>query len=226
MKTKTMKTKSILSLTCALVLLCLVGHTNAALVVTNGDFSNLTGLTYEGGPWYSGIPSGWNTDFPGTTFTVKYTGITNGNFDYIANLSQLTRTSPNFYALWQSVGITDYAGDVTLKFDLSNINGGPFDVGVAIFQGPNFNTLLANRSVQDVFPDAQGVPQNGVGTFELTAPSVASGSLLQIAFWTTGGGSTPGLDNVSIIPEPSTGLMMALGLAGLVTTRLLRRKSS
>jgi hypothetical protein len=28
------------------------------------------------------------------------------------------------------------------------------------------------------------------------------------------------------IPEPSTGSMMALGLAGLVATRLLRRKSS
>ena len=53
-----------------------------------------------------------------------------------------------------------------------------------------------------MFPDANGVPQNGVGTFELTALNVASGSLLQIAFWTTGG--TPGLDNVSIIPEPTT----------------------
>jgi len=28
------------------------------------------------------------------------------------------------------------------------------------------------------------------------------------------------------VPEPSTGSMMALGLAGLVVTRLLRRKSS
>jgi len=226
MKNKTMKNKSILSLACALVLLCLGGQANAALIVLNGDFSNLTGLTYVGGPWYSGIPSGWNTDFPNTIYTVKYTGITNGNHDYVANLSQLTSTSPNFYSLSQSVGTTDYTGDVTVKFDLSNINGGGYDVGVAIFQGPNFNTLLANRSIQDVFPDVNGVPQNGVGTFELTAPSVASGSLLQIAFWTTGG--TPGLDNVSIsqVPEPSTGSMMGLGLAGLVASRFLRRKSS
>jgi len=225
MKNKTMKNKSILSLACALVLLCLGGQANAALIVLNGDFSNLTGLTYVGGPWYSGIPSGWNTDFPNTIYTVKYTGITNGNHDYVANLSQLTSTSP-FRTLNQSVGTTDYTGDVTVKFDLSNINGGGYDVGVAIFQGPNFNTLLANRSIQDVFPDVNGVPQNGVGTFELTAPSVASGSLLQIAFWTTGG--TPALDNVSIsqVPEPSTGSMMGLGLAGLVATRFLRRKSS
>jgi hypothetical protein len=226
MKNKTMKNKSILSLACALVLLCLGGQANAALIVLNGDFSNLTGLTYEGGPWYSGIPSGWNTDFSNTIYTLKYTGISNGTSDYVANLSQLTSTSPSFYALSQSVGTTDYTGDVTVKFDLSNINGGGYDVGVAIFQGPNFNTLLANRSIQDVFPDVNGVPQNGVGTFELKASSVASGSLLQIAFWTTGG--TPGLDNVSIsqVPEPSTGSMMGLGLAGLVATRFLRRKSS
>ena len=221
MKTKTMKTKSILSLTCGLVLLCLGGQANAALTVINGDFSNLTGLAYEGGPWYSGIPSGWNTDFPNTIYTVKYTGISNGTSDYVANLSQLTSTSPSFYALSQSVGTTDYTGDVTLKFDLSNINGGAYDVGVAIFRGPNFNTLLANRSIQDVFPDVNGVPQNGVGTFELTAPSVASGSLLQIAFWTTGG--TPSLDNVSIsqVPEPSS---YALFLGGIASLLLIRRR--
>ena len=216
-----MKTKSLLSLTCALVLLCLGGQANAALTVINGDFSNLTGLAYEGGPWYSGLPSGWNTNFPNTIYTLKYTGISNGTSDYVANLSQLTSTSPSFYALSQSVGTTDYTGDVTVKFDLSNINGGGYDVGVAIFQGPNFNTLLANRSIQDVFPDANGIPQNGVGTFELKASSVASGSLLQIAFWTTGG--TPGLDNVSIsqVPEPSS---YALFLGGIASLLLIRRR--
>ena len=221
MKTKTMKTKSILSMTCGLVLLCLGGQAKAALSVINGDFSNLAGLTYVGGPWYSGIPSGWNTDFPNTIYTLKYTGISNGTSDYVANLSQLTSTSPSFYALSQSVGTTDYTGDVTVKFDLSNINGGGYDVGVAIFQGPNFNTLLANRSIQDVFPDANGIPQNGVGTFELKASSVASGSLLQIAFWTTGG--TPGLDNVSIsqVPEPSS---YALFLGGIASLLLIRRR--
>jgi hypothetical protein len=32
--------------------------------------------------------------------------------------------------------------------------------------------------------------------------------------------------NLMAVPEPSTGSMMGLGLAGLVVTRLLRRKSS
>jgi hypothetical protein len=230
MKNKTMKNKSILSLACALVLLCLGGQANAALSVINGDFSNLTGLTYVGGPWYSGVPSGWNTAFSNTIYTVKYTGITNGNHDYVANLSQLTVTDP-FAALWQSVGTTDYTGDVTLKFDLSELtpSGTSWEVGAAIFRGPNFGTLLALGQIKNgslYTAPGTGVVPNGIGTFEITAPSLASGSLLQIAFWTTGG--TPSLDNVSIsqVPEPSTGSMMGLGLAGLVATRFLRRKSS
>ncbi|NBS87927.1 MAG: PEP-CTERM sorting domain-containing protein, partial [Verrucomicrobia bacterium] len=32
--------------------------------------------------------------------------------------------------------------------------------------------------------------------------------------------------NLQAIPEPSTGSMLTLGIAGLVATRLLRRKSS
>jgi hypothetical protein len=32
--------------------------------------------------------------------------------------------------------------------------------------------------------------------------------------------------NLMAVPEPSTGSMMGLGLAGLVATRLLRRKNS
>jgi len=208
--------KKALSLIAVAFVTVAINNAHAVVTVTNGDFSDLTGLTYVGGPWYSGVPAGWSTDFADTIYTVKYTGITNGAFDYVANLSQLSRTSPNFYALYQSVGTTDYISDVTLKFDLSNINGGGYEVGAAIFQGPNFNTLLANRSIQDVFPDANGIPQNGVGSFELTALNVAPGSLLQIAFWTTGG--TPGLDNVqviaaSVIPEPT-----ALDLISLPVT--------
>jgi hypothetical protein len=234
MKNKTMKNKSILSLACALVLLCLGGQANAALTVINGDFSNLTGLAYEGGPWYSGLPSGWNTDFPNTIYTLKYTGISNGTSDYVANLSQLSSSNP-WAPLSQVVGTTDYTGDVTLKFDLSTLNplASSWQVGAAIYSKNNEGnlSLLATRSILNGFEDTElNIPPiNGIGTFELTASNVTSGSLLEIAFWnTTGTGGTPGLTNVSIsqVPEPSTGSMMGLGLAGLVVTRLLRRKSS
>ena len=222
MKTKTMKTKSILSLTCALVLLCFGGTADAALVLINGNFSNTSGLINNGGGWYSGVPTGWSSTKPDTAYSVKQTGDT-----YVANLSQLTRTSPAFSALVQSVGTTDYFGDVTLKFDMSTFPNAPeWEVGVGIYAN-NFGSLLAVKQIKNgaAFADpVTGAIPNGIGTFELTALNVASGSDIQIGVWTTGG--TPGVTNVSIIPEPSTGSMIALGFAGLVTTRLLRRKDS
>ncbi|MCX6845780.1 MAG: PEP-CTERM sorting domain-containing protein [Verrucomicrobia bacterium] len=214
-----MKTKSLLTLTCALGMLCLGGQANAALTVTNGDFSNLNGLTYEGGPWYSGVPTGWSTDKAGTTYSVLYTGNpTPGVFTYAGNLSQLSTSNP-FAPLKQNVGTTDFTGAVTLKFDLStlNPNGNSWDVGAAIYTN-DFGTLLANRSIPNGYNDS-----NGIGTFELTTPSnVASGASLQIAFWTTSG--TPGLTNVSIsqVPEPGTWALLVGGLGMLGT---LRRRS-
>jgi hypothetical protein len=53
------------------------------------------------------------------------------------------------------------------------------------------------------------------GDFKVVVGSVSDGS----------GGTLTTL-NLMAIPEPSTGSMLALGLAGLVVTRLLRRKSS
>jgi hypothetical protein len=215
MKT-TMKTKSLLTLTCALGLFCLGGQANAALLVTNGNFSNLTGLTYEGGPWYSGVPSGWSTGKEGTTYSVNYTGNPSPEvYTYAANLSQLTATSP-FNALTQSVGTTDLTGAVTLKFDLADFGTTNWDVGAAIYTN-NFGTLLANTSIVNGFDGS-----NGIGTFELTASNVASGAPLQIAFWTTGG--TPSLTNVSIsqVPEPGTWALLMGGLGMLGT---LRRRS-
>jgi hypothetical protein len=216
-----MKTKSILlSMTCALGMLCLGGQANAAVLVTNGNFSDLTGLTYEGGPWYSGVPSGWSSSKADTTYSVKYTGNPSpGVFTYAANLSQLSVTSPSFASLNQSVGTTDFTGAVTLKFDLADFTlpSTNWEVGAAIYTN-NFGTLLANTSIVNGFSGS-----NGIGTFELTASNVASGAPLQIAFWTTGG--TPSLTNVSIsqVPEPSTWAMMLLGGVGMLT--VLRRRS-
>ena len=219
MKTKTMKTKSILSLTCALVLLCFGGQANAALVLTNGNFSDTTGLSVVGGGWYSGVPTGWSSATPDTSYSVLQTGDT-----YVANLSQLTRTSPVFSALTQNVGTTDYFGDVTMKFDMSTFPNAPdWQVGAAIYSN-NFGSLLAIRQIKNgaEFADpVTGVVPNGIGTFELTALNVVAGSDIQVAFWTTGG--TPGLTNVSIsqVPEPSS---YALFLGGIASLLLIRRR--
>jgi hypothetical protein len=55
-----MKTKFVFSLPCAVVFLALVSQASAGLIVTNGDFEDLTGLTAQGGGWYDGVPAGWS----------------------------------------------------------------------------------------------------------------------------------------------------------------------
>ena len=216
MKTKTMKTKSILSLTCGLVLLCLGGQANAALTITNGDFQDLTGLTAQGGGWYNGLPTGWSSTTPALTYNVL--DWNSGNF--AANLQTLSTTSP-FRPLYQSAGLLNSASIVSLSFDILHFVAGP-NVGVGIFNTNNSNNY--DEWTPLALPSAAGFPDAGRFTLETTV-QVAAGTNVGVAFW-QGGGGAAGIDNVSIIPEPSTGSMMALGLAGLVTTRLLRRKDS
>ena len=217
MKTKTMKTKSILSLTCGLVLLCLGGQANAALTITNGDFQDLTGLTAQGGGWYNGVPTGWSSTTPALTYNVVDWSF--GNF--AANLQTLSTTSPSFRPLYQSAGLLNSASIVSLSFDILHFQPGP-NVTVGIFDTKNSNNY--DDWTPLALPSAAGFPDAGRFTLSTASP-IAAGTYIGVAFWQAPDGAA-GIDNVSIIPEPSTGSMMALGLAGLVTTRLLRRKDS
>ena len=216
MKTKTMKTKSILSLTCGLVLLCLGGQANAALTITNGDFQDLTGLTAQGGGWYNGVPTGWSSTTPALTYNVL--DWNSGNF--AANLQTLSTPSP-FRPLYQSAGLLDSASIVSLSFDILHFVPGP-TVGLGIFN--TYNSTNYNDWTPLALPATGGYPDGGRFTLSTASP-IAAGTYIGVAFW-QGPTGAAGIDNVSIVPEPSTGSMMALGLAGLVTTRLLRRKSS
>ena len=216
MKTKTMKTKSILSLTCGLVLLCLGGQANAALTITNGDFQDLTGLTAQGGGWYNGVPTGWSSTTPALTYNVVDWNA--GNF--AANLQTLSTTSP-FRPLYQRAGLLNSASIVSLSFDILHFVPGP-NVTVGIFN--TYNSANYDDWTPLALPATGGYPDGGRFTLSTASP-IAAGTYIGVAFW-QGGGGAAGIDNVSIIPEPSTGSMMALGLAGLVTTRLLRRKDS
>ncbi len=217
MKTKTMKTKSILSLTCGLVLLCLGGQANAALTITNGDFQDLTGLINQGGGWYNGVPAGWSSNTTALTYNVL--DWNSGNF--AANLQTSSQTSPSFAPLYQRAGLLDSASKVSLSFDILHFVPGP-NVGLGIFN--TYNSANYNDWTPLALPSAGGYPSAGRFTLETAAP-IAAGTYIGVAFW-QGPTGAAGIDNVSIVPEPSTVSMMALGFAGLVTTRLLRRKSS
>jgi len=84
-----------------------------------------------------------------------------------------------------------------------SINNAAFTVGADVTDYFDINTTAFNGGAQ-----------------------LASYFKVQVGEITGSGSSTLQTLNLMTIPEPSTGSMMALGLAGLVTTRLLRRKSS
>ena len=169
-------------------------QSKAALTITNGDFQNLNGLTAQGGGWYNGVPTGWSSNTPALTYNVVDWNA--GNF--AANLQTLSQTSASFFPLYQSAGLLDSAGIVSLSFDILHFVPGP-SVGVGIFNthnSANYNdwTLLA-------------LPANDIisaerFTLETTVP-IEAGTNIGVAFW-QGGGGAAGLDNVSIIPEPTT----------------------
>ena len=62
--------------------------------------------------------------------------------------------------------------------------------------------------------------------FNINATAFNAGTPSLVTEWRVEVGSTGTTLNLMAIPEPSTGSMLGLGLAGLVVTRLLRRKSS
>ena len=115
----------------------------------------------------------------------------------------------------------DSASKVSLSFDILHFVAGP-NVGVGIFN--TYNSSNYNDWTALALPATGGYPDGGRFTLSTASP-IAAGTYIGVAFW-QGGGGAAGIDNVSIVPEPSTGSMMALGLAGILTTRLLRRKSS
>ena len=216
MKTKSMKTKSFLSMTCALVLLCLGGQANAALTITNGDFQDLTGLTSIGGGWYNGVPTGWSS----ATTNLSYNVIDWNSGDLAANIQTLGPVSP-FTPLYQSAGLLNSTGDVTLTFNIVGL-GAPYNLAAAIYNAPAGGNPSSTTTVWTALAVGEYNQTSGFSQ-TLTALNVVANTPIAVAFWSSNG---VGVDAVNVIPEPSTGSMMALGFAGLVTTRLLRRKNS
>jgi PEP-CTERM motif len=203
-----MKTKSILSLAYSLVFVAVVGPASAGLIVTNGAFEDLTGLTAQGGGWYNGVPAGWNGI--NTTYTVDNTGSA-----VVANLGQLAGDGSSTASfLSQSVGTTDFTGNVTLTFDLPGTFGTGYNVGAGIYAGPFTN---GTNYAFGVF--------NSTGPQMLTTSSpVAAGTALSVAFYLVTTYTPPALDNVAIaqVPEPGTWAMLT---AGVAFAAFLRRRS-
>ena len=170
--------------------------------VVNGDFSDLAGLSDQGGGWYSGLPAGWTSSehLTGNFYAVSLSG---GSTPPVCNPSTLR-------FLEQKVGTLTNLSDVVLTVDAPNAFYQPGAVlGVAILG-------------TDMSPLAVGMFSPGLG-HTLVASGVPAGTALTIQFWDDT--STPGLDNVAVSvlatnappqitrqPEPGSALPEAMGM--------------
>jgi hypothetical protein len=187
----------------------------ADLIVVNGDFQNTNGLTANAvSGWYDGVPAGWSSDTASLTFNVI--NYSSGNFG--ANLQTLGPSTPTFTPLYQSVGLLQSTGDVTLSFNILGFSA-TYGMAAAIFDassgtGPSDGwNLLVSGSYDQTVPAIQ----------TLIAPNVAANTTVGVGFWRWAG--SPGVDNVSVtaIPEPGTWVAGAL-LAGAAAFARWRKR--
>ena len=162
-------------------------ESRAALALVNADFQDLTGLTAQPGSpgWLQGVPVGWSS----ATGNLNYNLIDLNSGNYAANIQTLGPAA-GFTPLYQSVGLLDSAGDVTLTWNhgsLSPTSG----YAAAIYNatpGGNPGTWAALASGS--YNEASAFPAT------LTAFNVSANTPIAIAFWSWAG--SPVIDNVAL----------------------------
>jgi len=143
----------------------------------NGTFSDLTGMSNQGGGWYAGLPTGWT----GPSGALAYAVSTNaGATPPLANLNVLTNLS-------QTVGTLTNTSDVVLKFDFSH----PSTWGGA---SPVMSALILTNSVVMA---SNRFDYNSYGTKAVVATNAPAGASLTVKFVNETAANAPALDNVS-----------------------------
>lgn len=163
-----------------------------ALVVTNGDFSNMEGLSPLQQPgWYTGVPAGWTAAPPRDQDSRFYTVRNMGATGFAANLHALSRIKPEFHAFKQELGVLAEMSDVTLTFDTVGFKEEEFWMGAAIVKARagGEDPVLAKANFQ------------AAGAQRLVASKVPAGTWVAIQFWAVKG--HPGIGNVTIEVTPS-----------------------
>lgn len=168
-------------------------QSEAALTVTNGDFSDLEGLSSLQSPgWYSGVPAGWSAASPPDNAHEFFAVRNMGAAGFVANLHVLSRRKPDFVALRQDVGVLAEMSDITLTFDATGLKEEGFSMGAAII---NSRGSVEERVIAKSNFAAAG-PQR------LVAQNVPAGTSVTIQFWAVEG--FPGVGNVAIEVTPSS----------------------
>jgi hypothetical protein len=172
---------SLLGMTVVAALASVLSARAETLTVTNGDFSDLTGLTQQQWGWYQGVPAGWTSTASNPGYSVQTAGV--GNPPPVANLQNLP-------ALRQNVGTTSVASLVTVTFDLGAFSGAPTTI-VRVTDGGSVVYGSGTFATGDAQTLAAYVPAGATVSLEFSSAQVA---------W---------LDNVSVasVPDaPSVGL--------------------
>jgi len=200
----------LLAMAFALIPAC---QSRAALSLVNADFQATTGLTIQPGGWYKGVPNGWTGVDRSEGYSVRdFSG------NLVANLQAVGPGGAPFRPFYQDAGLLDSAAVVSLSFDIIALSAGSYDVRAGIFNtngSPSFNswTELALSA---------GITTDGRYTLQTSAP-IASGTRIGVAFW-QGVAGAGGIDNVTLIPEPSALSLLMIGsaLTFLVASRRRR----
>jgi len=196
-------------------LLSAADNAKAQLLLQNGDFQDTTGLTPTAGApgWFNGVPAGWSSSTTSLTFNVI--NYSSGNFG--ASLQTLGPSSPTFSPLYQSAGLLQSTGDVTLSFNILGFSA-TYGMAAAIYNassgtGPNDGwSVLVSGSYDQTVPSFT----------TLIAPNVAANTTIGVGFWRWAG--SPGIDNVTVVPEPSTYALLVLAAGGLAAHVARRRR--
>lgn len=203
----------LLAMVFALIPAC---QSRAALLLVNADFQATTGLTNQGGGWYAGVPTGWT----GVDRSEGYSVVDWNSGNLVANLQAVGPGGDPFRPFYQSAGLLDSAAVVSLSFDIITLNvGGGYNARAGIF---NTNGSSSYNSWTALALLPAGITTAGRYTLETSVP-IASGTLIGVAFW-QGPAGAGGIDNVTLIPEPSSLSLLIAGSALTLAVASRRRQ--
>ena len=201
----------------------MTGTLGGLVQVTAGSASNLQGGLLTVGKLDTATAMSFAFEAQSTSLLTA-----GGNYNNDVIRATATAGSPFTQALASGNIIDIYLNAGSLA-DYSNANAGVFQTG--FFSASDFS--LGSGTFNLFVQATDGATTFNAATYQtwaeyMTATGTALGQSYTIGTTsaTLASGDTGFISAVTIVPEPSTGSLLAFGLGGLVLTRLLRRKQS